>query len=65
LPVTLALPFRVKVQVFLVPSASFYLTEAATRVRRVRWAAAVVPELYEGQSPHLPGWAERVDRQER
>jgi len=24
-----------------------------------------VPELYEGQSPHLPGWAERVDRQER
>jgi hypothetical protein len=26
------------------------------QVRRVRRAAAVVPELYEGQSPDLPGW---------
>jgi hypothetical protein len=34
------------------------------QIRRVRWAAAVVPELYEGQSPDMPGWTERVDRQE-
>jgi hypothetical protein len=34
------------------------------QVRRFRRAAAVVPELYEGQSPDLPGWTERVDRQE-
>jgi hypothetical protein len=35
------------------------------QVRRFRRAAAVVPELYEGQSPGMPGWTERVDRQER
>jgi hypothetical protein len=34
------------------------------QVRRVRRAAAVVPELYEGQSPDMPGWSGRVDRQE-
>ena len=34
------------------------------QIRRVRRAAAVVPELYEGQSPDMPGWTERVDRQE-
>jgi hypothetical protein len=28
----------------------------AYQVRRFRRAAAVVPELYEGQSPELPGW---------
>jgi hypothetical protein len=27
------------------------------QVRRARRAAAVVPELYEGQSPDLPGWS--------
>ena len=32
------------------------------QVRRFRLAAAVVPELYEGQSPSMPGWTERVDR---
>ena len=32
------------------------------QVRRFRRAAAVVPELYEGQSPSMPGWTERVDR---
>jgi hypothetical protein len=26
------------------------------QVRRFRRAAAVAPELYEGQSPDLPGW---------
>jgi hypothetical protein len=26
------------------------------QVRRFRRAAAVVPELYEGQSPDMPGW---------
>jgi len=26
------------------------------QVRRFRRAAAVVPELYDGQSPDLPGW---------
>jgi hypothetical protein len=31
------------------------------QVRRFRRAAAVVPELYEGQSPSMPGWTERVD----
>jgi hypothetical protein len=29
------------------------------QVRRFRRAAVVVPELYEGQSPELPGWSER------
>jgi hypothetical protein len=33
------------------------------QVRRFRRAAAVVPELYEGQSPDMPGWAERVEGQ--
>jgi hypothetical protein len=27
------------------------------QVRRFQRAAAVVPELYEGQSPGMPGWA--------
>jgi hypothetical protein len=34
----------------------------AYQVRRFRRAAAVVPELYEGQSPGMPGWAERAER---
>ena len=34
------------------------------QVRRFRRAAAVVPELYEGQSPDLPGWAQRVEGQD-
>jgi hypothetical protein len=34
------------------------------QIRRVRRAAAVVPELYEGHSPDLPGWAERVERRD-
>jgi hypothetical protein len=34
------------------------------QVRRFRRAAAVVPELFEGQSPGMPGWAERVDRRQ-
>ena len=33
------------------------------QVRRFGRAAAVVPELYEGQSPDMPGWAERVEGQ--
>jgi heme/copper-type cytochrome/quinol oxidase subunit 3 len=28
------------------------------QVRRFRRAAAVVPELYEGESPGMPGWTE-------
>jgi hypothetical protein len=31
------------------------------QVRRFRRAAAVVPELYEGQSPGMPGWTERAE----
>ena len=27
------------------------------QVRRFRRAAAVAPELYEGDSPELPGWS--------
>jgi hypothetical protein len=27
------------------------------QVRRFRWAAAVAPELYAGESPELPGWS--------
>jgi hypothetical protein len=34
----------------------------AYQVRRFRRAAAVVPELYEGQSPGMPGWTDRVER---
>ena len=35
------------------------------QIRRVRRAAAVVPELYEGQSPDIPGWAARVEGRDR
>jgi hypothetical protein len=42
-------------------AALFYLYQ----VRRVRRVAAVVPELFEGQSPDLPGWAGRVEGQDR
>ena len=34
----------------------------AFQVRRFRRAAAVVPELFEGESPGMPGWTERVGR---
>jgi hypothetical protein len=34
------------------------------QVRRFGRAAAVAPELYEGQSPDLPGWVERVEGQD-
>jgi hypothetical protein len=34
------------------------------QVRRFRRAAAVVPELYEGPSPGMPGWPGRVERQQ-
>jgi hypothetical protein len=34
------------------------------QVRRFCRAAAVVPELYEGQSPDVPGWAEQVTRKQ-
>jgi hypothetical protein len=34
------------------------------QVRRFRRAAAVVPQLYEGRSPGVPGWTERAERQE-
>ena len=34
------------------------------QVRRFGRTAAVVPELYEGQSPDMPGWAERANRRE-
>jgi hypothetical protein len=34
------------------------------QVRRFRRAAAVVPELYEGQSPGMPGWTERAEERE-
>jgi hypothetical protein len=34
------------------------------QVRRFQRAAAVVPELFEGESPGMPGWAERADRRE-
>jgi hypothetical protein len=36
----------------------------AASVPRFRGAAAVVPELYEGPSPGMPGWTERADRRE-
>jgi hypothetical protein len=31
------------------------------QVRRFRRAAAVVPQLYEGRSPGLPGWTGRTE----
>ena len=34
------------------------------QVRRFRRAAAVVPELYEGQSPDMPGWSSRTEGQD-
>jgi hypothetical protein len=36
----------------------------AYQVRRFRRAAAVVPQLYEGQSPGMPGWTQRAERRE-
>jgi hypothetical protein len=34
------------------------------QVRRFRRAAAVVPELFEGESPGMPGWTEPVRERE-
>jgi hypothetical protein len=34
------------------------------RVRRFQRAAAVVPELYEDESPGMPGWTQRVGRRQ-
>jgi hypothetical protein len=34
------------------------------QVRRFQRSAAVVPELFEGESPGMPGWTERPDRRE-
>jgi hypothetical protein len=34
------------------------------QVRRFRRAAAVVPDLYEGQSPDMPGWSSRAEGQD-
>jgi len=34
------------------------------QVRRFRRAAAVVPELFEGESPGMPGWSGRMGRRE-
>jgi hypothetical protein len=34
------------------------------QVRRFRRTAAVVPELYEGQGPGMPGWTERPEGRE-
>jgi hypothetical protein len=34
------------------------------QVRRFRRAAAVVPELYESQSPGMPGWTDHAGRRE-
>jgi predicted small integral membrane protein len=34
------------------------------QVRRFRRAATVVPELYEGQSPGMPGWVEPAESRE-
>jgi hypothetical protein len=31
------------------------------QVRRFQRSAAVVPELFEGESPGMPGWTERPD----
>jgi hypothetical protein len=65
--VTVALAVRGLLQVS-VPVAAVAGTAAALglatlfvfyQVRRFRRAAVVVPELYEGQSPELPGWSER------
>jgi hypothetical protein len=34
------------------------------QVQRFRRAAAVVPQLYEGRSPGMPGWTERSGERE-
>jgi hypothetical protein len=34
------------------------------QVRRFRRAAAVVPELYEDESPGMPGWTQPTGRQQ-
>ena len=33
----------------------------AYRVQRFRRAAAMVPQLYESQSPDMPGWTQRAE----
>ena len=35
------------------------------QIRRFLRAAAVVPELYDGEGPGMPGWAQRAERQGR
>jgi hypothetical protein len=34
------------------------------QVRRFRRAAAMVPELYEDDSPGMPGWTQRMSRRQ-
>jgi hypothetical protein len=70
--VTLALVLRAlletSVPVAAVSGAVVAVAVATLRfgyqVRRFRRAAAVAPELYEGPSPGMPGWPERVERQQ-
>jgi hypothetical protein len=37
----------------------------AHQIRRFLRAAAVVPELYEGDGPGMPGWAQRAEQRDR
>jgi hypothetical protein len=34
------------------------------QIRRFRRATAVVPELFEGEGPGMPGWTERPEKQQ-
>jgi hypothetical protein len=40
----------------MIVAVTFALLLLAYQIRRFRRAAAVVPELYEGQGPDMPGW---------
>jgi hypothetical protein len=54
----LRVPVPVAALAGAVAALGFAALFVAYQIRRFRRAAAVVPELYEGQSPELPGWSE-------
>ena len=49
----------------LVVTLGFATVFMLHQIRRFLRAAAVVPELYDGEGPGMPGWAQRAQRQGR
>jgi len=58
----LGLPFPVAAVTGAVAALVFATLFLVYEIRRFRRAAAVVPELFEGDSPGMPGWSDRAHR---